>query len=119
MPNIKQPCFMELITKHEAFQFDAKDIVRIRSEFMQLLERLCKMYLNWKEMDDDQKRLEKRRAKKLKGNIGGQELKAVHIPASKSLAMVVGGGGGSSNTTTMVTLSERRLYGRMPKDDIV
>jgi Ulp1 family protease len=117
-PNTKQPCFTELITNHKAFDFNAEDIVRIRSEFMQLLERLCKMYLKWKKMDDDQKRLEKRRAKKLKGNIGGQELKAVHIPASTSLAIVVGGGGGS-NTTTMVTLSERRLYGRMPNDDIV
>jgi hypothetical protein len=53
----------------------------------------------------------------LEGNIGGQELKAVHIPASTSLAMVVGGGGGSNNTATMASLSERRLYGRMPNVD--
>jgi hypothetical protein len=49
MPNAKQPYLMSLITEQAAFQFGAKDILRIRSEFTQLLERLCKM-------DDDQKR---------------------------------------------------------------
>ena len=56
--------FGDLITDHEAFQFDGDDIVRIRIEFMLLMERLSKKFLAWKE-DINRQRLETRRSKKV------------------------------------------------------
>ena len=56
--------FRELVTNHSAFQFGSEDIVRIRQEFMTLIERLSKMFFTWKE-EDDRQRLEARRLKKV------------------------------------------------------
>lgn len=61
--NSEQPFFKQLITDSYEFNFNARDIIRIRYEFMQLLERLSNLFLPWK-AEEDRKRLEARRAKK-------------------------------------------------------
>jgi sentrin-specific protease 7 len=62
--NAEGTMFVDLITKNAAFRFDGEDIVRIRYEFMTLIERLSKLFLTWK-ADDDRQRLEARRLKKV------------------------------------------------------
>lgn len=56
--------FRDLITNNAAFRFGSDDIVRIRDEFMMLMERLSVLFFKWK-ADDDRQRLETRRLKKL------------------------------------------------------
>jgi hypothetical protein len=65
--------FRDLMTQNDAFHFGAKDITRIRREFFQLIERLSKLYFPWKG-DDDRKRLEARRLKKIEGTAVTTEL---------------------------------------------
>lgn len=55
--------FNNLITESEEFNFNADDIIRIREEMRELLERLSIIYMPWK-VEQDRKRAAKRRAEK-------------------------------------------------------
>ncbi|KAL7578136.1 hypothetical protein ACA910_012582 [Epithemia clementina (nom. ined.)] len=59
----KVPPFSTLITENEKFQFNADDIDRIRSEFIDLILKLSAVYKCWKKKADRAELEEKRRLK--------------------------------------------------------
>jgi len=59
----RQDCFRSLITNSEPFQFDMKDITRLRQEMKALVENLCTAYVPWKSEQDRKAKEDRRKAK--------------------------------------------------------